>query len=306
MERSTGVVVFALISNIFLSIGKFLVALISGSAGLMAEFFHSSSDTLNQLLLLLGIKKSYERDRKNFPFGKGKEQYFWSFIASILFIEFSGLLSIVEGYMKIQHPYVLSNYYYIYIIIAISFIFDGSALLYTINVMRKNMREGGYSTFKDYMGDIRDSVLMNALMEDLGAILGIIIIFFGSIFTQIFDNYIYDSISSFCVGILLIIIGIYLANINRDLLVGKGLTSMDRKKIMKILEGTNNVNEVINIDGIYMGPNSIILGLDLNFRDGLTTDEIERTVDYIEKRIKEELPYVRTIFIEAEEIKKKL
>jgi len=304
MSKSRNVVLFALFSNIILSIGKFVVAFVSGSAGLMAEFFHSSSDTLNQILLLFGIKKSMEKDRINFPFGKGKEQYFWSFIASILFIELSGLLSLVEGYLKIQHPYVLENLFYIFIIILLSFIFDGAAFLYTINVIRKNMKTGEYKSFREYLSDIRDSVLLNAFMEDLGAIAGMIIITIGTLLTAIYKNSIYDSISSIGVGILLILIGIYLASINKDLLLGRGLTPKEREKIINIISDFKEVNSIINLDGIYMGPTSIVIGLDLNFRDGLTTDEIERTIDAIEKRIKNEIPYVKSIYIEAEEIKK--
>ncbi|MFP3318725.1 MAG: cation transporter dimerization domain-containing protein [Thermoplasmata archaeon] len=99
-------------------------------------------------------------------------------------------------------------------------------------------------------------------------------------------------------------IGIYLASINKDLLLGRGLTPREREKIIKIISDFKEVNSIINLDGIYMGPTSIVIGLDLNFRDGLTTDEIERTIDAIEKRIKNEIPYVKSIYIEAEEIKK--
>lgn len=306
MSSSVRVVIFALFSNIFLSLGKFIIAIISGSAGLMAEFFHSSSDTLNQLLLLFGVKKSGEKDRMNFPFGKGKEQYFWSFIASILFIEFSGMLSIVEGYLKIQHNYTIENLPYVFFIIILSFILDGAAFIYTLSVIRKNMKQGGYVRFKDYIQDIRDSILLNAFMEDLGAIAGMLIVLSGTILSLLSGNSIFDAISSFLVGILLIFIGIYLAGVNKDLLLGKGLTFKDREKILRIVGEIGNVNNVVNLDGIYMGPNSIIVGLDLNFKDGLTTDEIERTIDIIEKRIKNEIPQVKSIYIEAEEMRKSI
>jgi divalent metal cation (Fe/Co/Zn/Cd) transporter len=141
-------------------------------------------------------------------------------------------------------------------------------------------------------------------MEDLGAIAGMIIITIGTLLTAIYKNSIYDSISSIGVGILLILIGIYLASINKDLLLGRGLTPREREKIINIISDFEEVNSIINLDGIYMGPTSIVIGLDLNFRDGLTTDEIERTIDAIEKRIKNEIPYVKSIYIEAEEIKK--
>ncbi|MGB9815237.1 MAG: cation diffusion facilitator family transporter [Thermoplasmata archaeon] len=306
MNKSSSVVLFALFSNIFLTLGKFIVAIISGSAGLMAEFFHSSSDTLNQLLLLLGIKKSTEKDRLNFPFGKGKEQYFWSFIASIVFIEVSGMLSLVEGYLKMQHPYLLENISYVTLIIVLSFVLEGAAFLYTLSVMRKNVKVGGYTHLREYIRDIRDSILLNAFMEDLGALIGMVIISTGFLFSLLYHNSLFDAISSIGVGILLIIIGIYLAGINKDLLLGKGLTSRDREKIIRIIKETKNVNGIVNMDGIYMGPSSIIIGLDLNFKDGLTTEEIENTIDTIEKRIRAEIPYVRRIYIEAEEVRKSI
>ncbi|MEM4069904.1 MAG: cation diffusion facilitator family transporter [Thermoplasmata archaeon] len=284
ISSSISAVLFALFSNIFLFIGKFIVAIISGSAGLMAESFHSLSDTLNQLLLFLGFKRSSIKDKLNFPFGKGKEQYFWSFIASILFIEFSGFVSILEGYLKMQHPYIIKDVHFVYLIILLSFLLDGSALIYTIKILRKKIRESNYKTIREYLKNIRDSIIINAFMEELGALIGIFIILIGIILTQVLNNFIYDSISSFGVGILLIIIGIYLAKVSKDLLIGKGLTSNDRDRIIKILKEIENINYIINIDGIYMGPNTVILGLDLNFKDGLSTEDIEKTIDKHRKK----------------------
>ncbi|MEM4221005.1 MAG: hypothetical protein QW068_00945, partial [Thermoplasmata archaeon] len=116
------------------------------------------------------------------------------------------------------------------------------------------------------------------------ALIGIFIILICIILTQVLNNFIYDSISSFGVGILLIIIGIYLAKVSKDLLIGKGLTSNDRDRIIKILKEIENINYIINIDGIYMGPNTVILGLDLNFKDGLSTEDIEKTIDKHRKK----------------------
>ncbi|MEM3301271.1 MAG: hypothetical protein QXX23_04860 [Thermoplasmata archaeon] len=129
---------------------------------------------------------------------------------------------------------------------------DGSALIYTIKILRKKIRESNYKTIREYLKNIRDSIIINAFMEDLGALIGIFIILIGIILTQVLNNFIYDSISSFGVGILLIIIGIYLAKVSKDLLIGKGLTSNDRDRIIKILKEIENINYIINIDGIYM------------------------------------------------------
>ncbi|MEM0502926.1 MAG: hypothetical protein QXE07_05325 [Thermoplasmata archaeon] len=179
---------------------------------------------------------------------------------------------------------------------------EGSALIYTIKILRKKIRESNYKTISEYLKNIRDSIIINAFMEDLGALIGIFIILICIILTQVLNNFIYDSISSFGVGILLIIIGIYLAKVSKDLLIGKGLTSNDRDRIIKILKEIENINYIINIDGIYMGPNTVILGLDLNFKDGLSTEDIEKTIDNIEKRIRNELQFVKKIFVETEEI----
>ncbi|MEM0166776.1 MAG: hypothetical protein QW401_01360 [Thermoplasmata archaeon] len=203
---------------------------------------------------------------------------------------------------KNQHPYIIKDVHFVYLIILLSFLLDGSALIYTIKILRKKIRESNYKTIREYLKNIRDSIIINAFMEDLGALIGIFIILIGIILTQVLNNFIYDSISSFGVGILLIIIGIYLAKVSKDLLIGKGLTSNDRDRIIKILKEIENINYIINIDGIYMGPNTVILGLDLNFKDGLSTEDIEKTIDNIEKRIRNELPFVKKIFVETEEI----
>lgn len=301
-KRTTrSVVVRALLGDLLIAVSKYIAAIFSGSAAILAEAIHSSSDTVNQFLLLLGYNLSTKKDASRFPFGRGREQFFWSFVVSILVFGISGVLTFVEGIVKLSTTYEIKDPTYAYVVLALSFAVDGYVLLLSTRFFISKYRKQGYRDALSFMKDFRDPVLLTALLEDTAAIAGVVTAFLGITLSLITRNNVYDASSSIVIGIIMMLSGIYLSKKSKDLLIGEGISARDQQKIEAILNSNSSVNKVLDIKAIYQAPEKVLLAMDLNFKDGLSTAEIERAIDDIEQSIKSAFPSVERIYVEAEE-----
>ncbi|MGC8618219.1 MAG: cation diffusion facilitator family transporter [Thermoplasmata archaeon] len=297
------VVIRAFLGDLFIAIMKYIAAAFSGSAAMLAEAIHSSSDTVNQFLLLIGYNLSRRKDASKFPFGRGREQFFWSFVAAILVFGISGVLTFLEGIIKLTTPYKITEPISAYIVLAMSFAIDGYVLYISSGLFLSNYRKQGYRNVFSFMKDFRDPVLLTALVEDAAAIAGVTTALVGISLSLLTRNNVYDASSSIVIGIIMMISGLYLSKRSKDLLIGQGISAGDQKKIEDILKSNKSVNKVLDVKAIYEGPEKILLAMDLNFKDGLSTDQIEGAIDEIESSIKSSIPFVDRIYVEAEERK---
>ncbi|MCL4447007.1 MAG: cation diffusion facilitator family transporter [Thermoplasmatales archaeon] len=295
------VVVRAFLGDLLIAITKYIAAIFSGSAAMLAEAIHSSSDTVNQFLLLLGYNLSTKKDASKFPFGRGREQFFWSFVVAILVFGISGVLTFFEGVLKLTTPYKIRDPISAYLVLAFSFAVDGYVLFISSRFFLSKYRKQGYADPVSFMKDFKDPVLLTALVEDTAALAGVGTAFVGITLSLITKNNVFDAASSIVIGIIMMVSGLYLSKKSKDLLIGEGISARDQKKIEEILKSNSSVNKILDIKAIYQGPEKILLAMDLNFKDGLSTGEIERAIDEIELSIKSSIPFVDRIYVEAEE-----
>lgn len=293
----------ALTSNIALMLLKATIAALTGSSTILAESLHSASDTVNQLFLWFGLKLSGKRDKTlRFPFGRGKEQYFWSFVAAIVVIAVSSTQAVLEGVERMFNPIRLFDIHYAIAAVIIGLIFEGIALKISFSVFEKERKAEGYNGRLEYVRETKNSVLLAALLEDLTAVVGLLIALVALTFTWISGNTIFDAVGSIIIGGLLAVFGFTVARETRDLLIGEGLAKKDVENIRRLIKSHPTVNRVLDIRGAFFGADSVVLGVDINFRDGLTTDEIEGAVDEIERNIRAKYPFIKRIYLEAEEL----
>ena len=295
------VVIRALLGDLFIAALKYVAAGISGSAAILAEAVHSSSDAVNQFLLLIGYNLSTKKDASKFPFGRGREQFFWSFVAAILVFGISGVLTFLEGIIKLTTHYRITEPISAYVVLAMSFAIDGYVLYISSGLFISKYRKQGYHDLFSFMRDFRDPVLLTALTEDAAAIAGVTTALVGISLSLVTGNNVYDASSSIVIGIIMMLSGLYLSKRSKDLLIGEGISARDQKKIEEILKSNKSVNKILDIKAIYEGPEKILLAMDLNFNDGLSTSDIERAIDEIEISIKSLIPFVDRIYVEAEE-----
>lgn len=304
---STKAVYAALFGNLGIAVTKFIAAAMTGSASMWAESYHSASDTVNQILLLLGIRLSKRPANDLHQFGFGKSQFFWSFIVATMIFGISGILSLEQGFSSLlgdEHNF--ENPMINYIVLAIAFAFEGNALRIAINQFKKPIVERKekvrFSTLYTEFKHSKDTSLLTVIVEDTAALLGIGVAAIGILLTDITGNTVYDAISSIIIGVLLMSFAFFLAKENRGLLLGESISPEENKKILSIVNTIPEVHRVVTMKTMHLSPTVVIVGIEVNLIDGLDTDKIETVTDVIEEKIMTVIPNSKKeyIFVEIE------
>jgi len=301
MAGSSKIAIYgAIAANSAIAVSKFVAAFFTGSSTMLSEGIHSLVDTGNGVLLLFGIKLSKKPADENHPFGYGNEIFFWSFVVAILIFALGGGIAMYEGIQHILHPRQLENVQWNYLVLIMAMIFEGSALRVALKQFKTTRR--GRPFFKA-LKESKDSTTIAVVVEDSAALVGLLIALL-SVFLGHVSGWVYfDGIGSVLIGLLLVSVSFFFAAECKALLVGEGLGAENIEKINRILEKEPCVSAHRRPLTLYFGPDEVLVNLDVNFTDELTSDEIEATIDRIEARIRGEIPRVNRIYIEAESIK---
>ncbi|RZJ70603.1 cation diffusion facilitator family transporter [Flavobacterium sp.] len=286
----------AFAANVAIAIVKFVAASVTGSSAMISEGIHSTVDSGNSLLLLLGMKRSQRPPDRGHPFGHGKEMYFWSLIVAILVFSLGGGMSIYEGITHIQHPVELRDPFWNYIVLSTSIIFEGSSLFYAV---REFNRSRGKHGFWKEVSMSKDPALFAVIYEESAAIAGLLIALLGVFLGHYFGNPMFDAIASILIGLVLVFVAITMVKESKGLLVGE---SADSAIVTGIYELVNNEPSVATLYfplTMHLAPNEVLLALDVEFRGEMTVDELFETISSLEERIKTEFPVVKKIYIEA-------
>jgi len=287
----------AIMANTAIAISKFIASVFTGSSAMLSEGIHSLVDTGNGILLLIGIRKSKKPADDTHPFGYGKEVFFWSFVVALLIFALGGGLAIREGIKHLQHPQPMTNFGWNYLVLILAMIFEGAAL--RVALQEFNTTRGSKPFFRA-LKDSKDSATVAVVIEDTAALIGLVIAFSAVFLGQITGWVYFDGIGSVLIGVLLVSVSLFFAIECKALLIGEGLLPENIGKITNILEEEKCVLNFRRPLSLYFGPRQVLVNLDVNFADDLTSDEIEETIDRIESRIKAALPMVNRIYIEAE------
>jgi len=289
----------AIAANSAIAVSKFIAAFFTGSSAMLSEGIHSLVDTGNGILLLFGIKRSQQPPDQKHPFGYGNEIFFWSFVVAILIFALGGGIAIYEGVQHILHPRELANVQWNYVVLILAMIFEGSALRIALRQFETSRR--GRPFFRA-LKESKDSTTIAVVVEDSAALTGLVIALLSVFLGQLTGWVYFDGIGSVLIGLLLVGVSFFFAIECKALLVGEGLGAANIDKIQSILEGDPRISTHARPLSLYFGPNEVLVNLDVHFIDGLSSDEIEETVDQIETLIKAEVPQVNRIYIEAETI----
>lgn len=297
-ESSTAVVA-ALCGNCALAITKFVAAAFSGSSAMISESIHSSVDTLDQLLLLLGRYLSKRPPDDEHPFGHGLELYFWTLIVAILIFAVGGGVSTYEGILHLIHPQESSSVFWNYVVLGCGFLFEGISLWF--GYMSFRAKQEGRSIW-EAIRKTKDPTLATVLLEDSAAILGLGFAFVGITVGHMIESPYPDGIASVAIGLLLMAVASLLVIESRKLLIGE---SADPKMVIDIRRIAAHDSAVVQVEKpltMHFGPHEILVNLEVQFRNGLTPLELDESLDRIEKNIRQQHPNVRKVFLEASAI----
>jgi cation diffusion facilitator family transporter len=297
MASSNTSIYSALIANLLIAVTKFIAGAIGNSAAMIAEGVHSVVDTINQLLLLLGIKLSKQKPDKYHPLGYGKELYFWSFVVSILIFGLGGGISIYQGVVHILHPIELGDPTWSYVVLALSIVFEGTSLIIAAKEFNK-LRDG--QTWWQAIIKSKDPSTFLVLFEDSAAVVGLFIVMICLWLSHHFNKPFIDGVASLLVGLLLVFVSLILARESRSLLMGEGIKRDTKKRIREIVHGDKSVLSLMHLLSTYQSPEEILLMLIVAFKPNLDTAEINDAIDRIREEIKTEYPRIKFVIIQPE------
>jgi len=297
---SKKVIIAALIGNTLISITKFVAASITGSSAMFSEGIHSIVDTGNQILLLYGLKRAARPASPQFPFGHGKEIYLWSFVVAILIFAVGAGISIYEGINHIRHPSTLHDPTVNYIVLGLATIFEGGALYFALTEFNKVR---GTFSYIEAVQRGKDPSLFVVLFEDGAALLGLFVAFAGIMLAQITENALWDGIASVIIGLILAFTAIWLAHETKSLLIGEGANKDIVDGIRKVALKQDSIEKINEVLTLHMGPEFILVNMSISFKAHLPVGNIEKTIEVITKEIKENFPFAKKVFIEAESAK---
>ena len=298
-ESSKVSIYAALAANIAIGIAKFVGAAISDSSAMLSEGVHSVVDSVNELLLLYGIRQSQAAPDEQFPLGRGQELYFWSLMVAVLIFALGGGISIYEGFDSLEHPEVGGQAIVSYVVLGVAAIFEGTALAISIREFNKTYPRKAEVSLWQAIRDSKDPSSFIVIVEDAAALVGIAIAFAGVMLTQIFQNSLYDGIASIVIGILLTVVAILLVSETKGLLVGESASKAIRESIKSIVKSDDAVSDMGPPITLHLGPRDVLLAMNIEFRNDLSADDIEAAVRRIEKSIRTTHDEINRIFIEA-------
>jgi cation diffusion facilitator family transporter len=287
----------ALIGNSLIAVTKFAAAIHTGSTAMMSEGIHSLVDTGNQILLLWGIRSANRPASPEFPFGHGKEIYFWSFVVAMLIFALGGTVSIYKGWQHLSHPTSINNIAINYAVLGFAVVFEAAALWVAFKEF--NLSRGTRGIIKAIVKG-KDPTLFVVVFEDSAALLGLLVALIGLVLYQLTGNPVYDALASIGIGVVLILTALVLAMESKSLLIGE---SADPKIVADIRATLNTDERILTVNEVatlHMGPEFIVVTISVDFIDALSARTVEKAVTQLTRSIKAVDPRVKRVFIEAE------
>jgi cation diffusion facilitator family transporter len=269
---------------------------------MFSEGIHSVIDTGNQGLLLYGMKQAKKPADENFPFGHGKEIYFWSFIVAILIFAVGAGVSVYEGIHHIINPEPISNPMVNYIVLSLAIIFEGFSFTVALKAFAKVKGKWGYF---EAVHRSKDPSLFVVLFEDFAATIGLFVALAGVALSQATGILEFDGIASVIIGLMLAGTAIWLAIETKGLLIGEGAEKETVDYIKQVTIDVPEIEHVNEVLTMHMGPDFILLNLSATFVDTAKADDIEAAIEKLSQQIKAKFPSIKRIFIEAEAKKQK-
>ncbi|AIJ25895.1 cation diffusion facilitator family transporter [Amycolatopsis methanolica] len=292
----TKAILAALTANAGIAVAKFAGFLITGSSSMLAESVHSVADTSNQGLLLLGQRQARRRATREHPFGFGRERYFWSFVVALMLFTLGSVFALYEGIHKIEHPEPLTSPLVAVGILVVAIGLETYSFVTAIGESRKIK---GDATWWQFIRQSRTPELPVVLLEDTGALLGLVFALIGVGLSEVTGEPVWDGIGTVMIGVLLGIIAIILIVEMKSLLIGEGATDRELDSICAALTG-GRVDRVIHIRTQYLGPDELLVAAKLALAPRLELSEVAGEIDAAEARVRERVPSARLIYLEPD------
>ncbi len=293
----TKAILAALFANLGLAVAKFTAFAFTGASSMLAEAVHSVADTSNQALLLLGGRLARRDATTRHPFGYGRERYFWSFVVALVLFTVGSLYALYEGIDKIRHPHDIDSPVWAFAVLSVGIVLESFSM--RTAVVESN-RVRGSATWLHFIRRSRTPELPVVLLEDLGALLGLVLALGALTLAAVFDAPVWDGIGTLSIGVLLGLIAVVLAVEMRSLLLGESATADDDAAIRRAITSTAGVSGLLHLRTQHLGPEELLVGAKVSFDPAYTTAELVDAIDRVEENTRAAVPIARVIYVEPD------
>lgn len=271
-NQSSKTVFLALSVNFFIAIVKTIISVITSSSAMFSEAIHSYVDSANQFILWFGMKQSKKANKKIYPLGRGKEEYYWTLVVAVLIFTIGGLVSLEHGIEALSHPHELKSLYISIIVLTVSIILESYVLYKAVKQLKQTSNEN--KSIMRLLKESTDGPLIAIVVEDFAATMGLFIALVGTLLSNFTGNPTYDAVSSILIGALLMISGLFLGYEMKHLITGESISQTSKDKIRKIITSNEKVLEVKSLKIVTIGTSSYLALISIDYLDKLTDKEI--------------------------------
>lgn len=290
----------ALLANLGIAVGKLFGFAITGSASMLAESIHSVADSGNQGLLLLGGKRARRAADLEHPFGYGRERYFWAFVVALVLFSLGGAFALYEGVSKIRHPHEVESPGVAIGILGLAILLEGYSFRTAVREADQVRGDAGWWQF---IRRSKNPELPVVLLEDLGALIGLVLATGAVILTLVTDDSVWDGLGTVSIGVLLTILAIVLAVEMKSLLIGESAEGATEDAIRTAMEAQPTVDRVIHLRTQHLGPEELLVGAKVSFLGDLSVPELAEAVDRVEAAVRAAVPATGIMYIEPDVVR---
>ncbi|MXR50485.1 cation diffusion facilitator family transporter [Halovenus sp. WSH3] len=315
--QNTGVVLAAMIANGAIAVLKFIGYLLTGSPSMLAETYHSISDTGNQVLLLIGIKYSQRGATEVHPYGYGKAQFFFAFLVSVLLFGVAGWESLKHGIHELRAgghgtetgaaeflSFTLDvslpvDAFWVSVAILVgAILFETYAFVKARAELKRQMDEYGWSGYRETFSETSDITTLTAFTEDTIALIGLVVALVGQAASRATGNPTYDSLGAVVIGVLLMLFALLLAFENKRLILGESLATDVERDLQAAITDHDGVAHVDDFRTMFIGTGQVLVTADVSFDSGLETGEIDEDIQQLESKLEGIDDRVKLVYIE--------
>jgi cation diffusion facilitator family transporter len=296
-EGGTRAVLAALGANLGIAVTKFVAFVITGSASMLAESVHSLADSGNQVLLLVGRRRSRRAGTEQHPFGFGLESYFYAFVVAVVLFTVGALFSVYEGIHRISHPEKVSDPVVALAVLGVAIVLESLSLRTALVASAPELRSRGLRRF---IQQAKAPELPTVLLEDMAALTGLIVALIGVTMAAITGNGRWDGAGSLAIGFVLGLVAVILAIEMKSLLIGEAASAVTERAVVTALEDGPELEQVIHLRTLHLGPDSLLIAAKVAVRASASGSAIARAIDAAEQRVRAAVPIARVIYLEPD------
>ncbi len=299
LERGESIrtIVIALVANVVIAIAKLIAGLTSGSTGMLAESAHSFADTLNEILLAWSLRRARKPPDRRHPLGHGREQFLWALMAAIASFIVGGCFSVAMAIYRLVHGGETEHSVAAWIVLAVSFVAEGTSLAQSVRQARADAREHGHR-FWPHLLHSSDPIVRAIVIEDTAAMAGLVLAAGGLLVSSQMGTSTADSIASLLIGVLLAITAFGLARPLADFLIGRSIAPEYLESLRAIVQSSRAVEEVLSMQAVYIGPREVIVAAKIRPVSGLGAEEVANAMDELDASLRGASPLVADVYLD--------